>query len=128
MALDGTYGFVYSGANGLGVGLFTLKGEEFRGVDFGGGRYRGSAHENPDGTIDIDISFDVKPGMQLVQGTAEQEVTYRRSIKQTLPRGFGDGAPLTIISPPGTLYVMIKQVPDEWKPGVDLGISVRIGQ
>jgi hypothetical protein len=41
--IDGTYGFVYSGVNGLGVGIFTVLGERFEGVDFVGGRYTGTA-------------------------------------------------------------------------------------
>jgi hypothetical protein len=41
--IDGTYGFVYSGVNGLGVGIFTVLGERFEGVDFVGGRYIGTA-------------------------------------------------------------------------------------
>jgi hypothetical protein len=72
--IDGTYAFVYSGVNGLGVGIFTVLGEKFEGVDFVGGRYTGTARENRDGTISISIDFDIKPGMDLVQGTSPQEV------------------------------------------------------
>jgi hypothetical protein len=31
VSIEGTYGFVYSGANGLGVGIFTITGETFEG-------------------------------------------------------------------------------------------------
>jgi hypothetical protein len=63
MAIEGTYGFVYSGVNGLGLGIFTVLAEKFEGVDFVGGRYTGIARENRDGTISLSIDFDVKPGM-----------------------------------------------------------------
>ena len=43
--IDGTYGFVYSGLNGLGFGVFTILGEKFEGVDFVGNRYTGTARE-----------------------------------------------------------------------------------
>lgn len=49
--IDGTYAFVYSGVNGLGVGIFTVLGEKFEGVDFVGARYTGTAREKSDGTI-----------------------------------------------------------------------------
>jgi len=42
MSIDGTYAFVYSGVNGLGVGIFTVAAEKFEGVDFVGGRYTGT--------------------------------------------------------------------------------------
>jgi hypothetical protein len=34
--IEGTYGFVYCGINGLGMGVFTIKEEQFLGVDSGG--------------------------------------------------------------------------------------------
>jgi hypothetical protein len=128
MSIDGAYGFVYSGANGIGIGMFTINGEKFRGVDFAGGQYDGTAKENLDGSISLDIEFEVKPGMMLVQGTSPQEVSYRRSIKQTVPLKFSDGEPLVLSSPPGTLYVMVKQIPDDWARAVDEGVTVKIGR
>jgi hypothetical protein len=73
MAIDGTYGFVYCGVNGLGLGVFTVADGVFRGRDYGGGTYEGSAREIADGTIDLALSFEVRPGMFLVQGTAAQD-------------------------------------------------------
>jgi hypothetical protein len=31
--IEGTYGFVYCSDNGFGMGVFTIKGEQFIGVD-----------------------------------------------------------------------------------------------
>jgi hypothetical protein len=31
--IDGTYGFVYCSTEGLGIGVFTVRGEHFLGVD-----------------------------------------------------------------------------------------------
>jgi len=108
--IDGTYGFVYSGVNGLGVGVFTILGEKFEGVDFVGGRYTGTAHKNSDGTISISIDFDVKPGIALVQGTAAQQLPYRRHIEHEMPAGFGNGRPVEMPVPPGSVTVMVKRV------------------
>jgi hypothetical protein len=115
MAIEGTYGFVYGGANGLGVAFFTVEGERLRGIDYVGGRYDGTARENPDGTILIAIEFDVLPGMVLVQGTP------------TMPPGFGDGRPVELASPPGGVTFMIKRVPDEASRAISECIYVSIG-
>ena len=125
--IDGTYSFVYSGVNGLGVGIFTVLGEKFEGVDFVGGRYSGSARENDDGTISISIDFDVKPGMALVQGTTRQDIPHRRHIEHKMPAGFGNGIPIEICSPPGLVTVMVKRVPDEYARALSEGLSVSIG-
>jgi hypothetical protein len=127
MAIEGTYGFVYGGANGLGVGFFTVEGERLRGIDYVGGRYDGTARENPDGTILIAIEFDVLPGMVLVQGTPPQELPYRRKIEQTMPQGFGDGRPVELATPPGGVTFMIKRVPDEASRAISECIYVSIG-
>lgn len=127
MAIDGTYGFVYSGVNGLGVGVFTVVGEKFEGIDFADGRYNGTAHENDDGTISIVIDFDVKPGMGLVQGTSPQELPHRRHIEHRMQPGFGDGKPEVIPSPPGVVTVMVKRVPDDYARALTEGLSLSIG-
>ena len=49
MSIEGNYVFVYLGANRLGVGFFTVKGEQFHGTDYDGGQLphsRGAAEEN----------------------------------------------------------------------------------
>ena len=125
--IDGTYGFVYSGVNGLGVGIFTVLGEKFEGVDHVGGRYTGTARENAGGTISIAIDFDVKPGMELVQGTAPQDLPHRRHIEHEMPAGFGNGRPVEISASPGSVTVMVKRVPDDWARAVSEGVSVSIG-
>jgi hypothetical protein len=125
--IDGTYGFVYSGVNGLGAGIFTVLDEKFEGVDHVGGRYTGTARENRDGTISISIDFDVKPGMELVQGTAPQDLPHRRHIEHEMPAGFGNGRPVEISASPGSVTVMVKRVPDDWARAVSEGVSVSIG-
>jgi hypothetical protein len=80
MSTDGTYGFVYCGAISIGLGVFTVANGVVRGSDYGGGRYDGAAQENADGTIDLTLSFEVAPGMILVQGTAAQDIPHTRQI------------------------------------------------
>ena len=125
--IDGTYSFVYSGVNGLGVGIFTVLGEKFEGVDYVGGRYSGTARENDDGTISGVIDFDVKPGMILVQETARQDIPHRRHIEHKMPAGFGNGRPVEIPTPPGSVTVMVKRVPDDYARALSEGFSVSIG-
>jgi hypothetical protein len=71
--------------------------------------------ENAGGTISIAIDFDVKPGMILVQGTAPQDIPHRRHIEHEMPAGFGNGTPVEIPSPPGSVTVMVKRVIG-WRP------------
>jgi hypothetical protein len=89
-----------------------------------GGRYTGTAREKSDGTISISIDFDVKPGMVLVQGIASQ---HRRHTEHDMPVGFGNGEPVKIPFPPGSVTVMVKRVPDDWARALSEGISVSIG-
>jgi hypothetical protein len=42
MASNGTYGVVYCGADGLGVGVFNVKDGVIVGADYAGGRYHGT--------------------------------------------------------------------------------------
>src|SRR3954452_12407775 len=84
MAITGTYGFVYCGANGLGVGLFVIdKDGRLVGSDYVGAKYEGTASESSDGTINVDISFDVPPGVILVQGTSPQDLPHKRQVVHT---------------------------------------------
>ena len=50
MAIDGTYGFVYCGAIGMGFGVFTVAEGQVKGRDYAGGKYSGTAKEGPDGS------------------------------------------------------------------------------
>ncbi|MGZ5233981.1 MAG: hypothetical protein ACXWC3_28555 [Burkholderiales bacterium] len=86
MAVEGTYGFVYCGTNGLGICVFTVAGGGMlRGVDDAGVKYTGAADEKRDGTIAVTISSEVPPGVKLVQGTAPQDIPYVRTITTVFP-------------------------------------------
>jgi hypothetical protein len=112
MVINGTYGFVYCGVNGLGVGLFVIDNERLVGSDYTRAKYEGTATANADGSISINISFDVPPGVIL--GTAPQDLPHRRQVVHTFPPEFGDGAPQNVNSPPGTVTLMIKRVEDSF--------------
>jgi hypothetical protein len=109
MGIDGTYGFVYCGAEDIGIGAFTVKEGNVTGRDFGGGVYHGTAIENLDGTIYLRLSFDVPAGVILVQGTAAQDIPYTKIIEGTYPALFGDGTPVDASNPP--VKVMVKRLP-----------------
>ena len=118
MSIEGNYVFVYLGANRLGIGFFTVKGEQFHGTDYDGGRYDGTARENADGSISLDIEVDEKPATTLVKGTAAQEVPHRRKIRATMPPNFGDGSPQELPSPPGKLTVMVMRATENFAQAV----------
>jgi hypothetical protein len=44
MGIDGTYGFVYCGAEDIGIGAFTVTGSSVTGRDFAGGTYVVNGH------------------------------------------------------------------------------------
>lgn len=109
MSIDGTYGFVYCGAEDIGIGVFTVKSGAVVGRDIGGATYSGAAVENADGSISMKLAFDVPAGVTLVQGTSPQELPYTKIIEETYPPLFGDGKPVEASSPPVT--VMVKRLP-----------------
>jgi hypothetical protein len=75
------------------------------------------------GEITLDLTFEVPPGVGLVQGTAPQDVSQSRRITQTLPPAFGDGSPVEFDTPPGIVTAMIKRVPDYFEPAAVLKIQ-----
>jgi hypothetical protein len=109
MGIDGTYGFVYCGAEDVGIGVFTVTGSSVTGRDFAGGSYVGTATENTDGTIDLKLSFHVPAGVGLVQGTAPQALPYTKAVEGKYPPLFGDGEPVEASMPP--VKIMVKKLP-----------------
>ena len=55
MGIDGTYGFVYCGNRGLGIGVFSINGDRIEGRDFAGSSYEGTAVQDGDGNIVLDV-------------------------------------------------------------------------
>jgi hypothetical protein len=111
--IEGTYGFVYCSNNGFGMGVFTIKGEQFIGVDSGGVNYDGTAKEQEDGSIMLDVQL-VPPELETAQIRASQDLRRTRHFVTTLPPAFGNGNPQVISSVPGNVTVMIRQVRDDF--------------
>jgi hypothetical protein len=128
MAIDGTYGFVYCGSSGLGVGVFCVRGDRFEGLDYAGGRYEGTAVEDQHGNIHLRLTFEGPAGMVPVPGTMPQDARLRRELRQIWPREFGNGRPIDIISRSTTVTVMVKRIPDEFAPAATQGLSVQIAR
>jgi hypothetical protein len=128
MAIDGTYGFVYCGSSGLGVGVFCVCGERFEGLDYAGGRYEGTAVEDQHGNIHLRLTFEGPAGMVPVPGTTPQDAPLRRELRQIWPREFGNGRPIDIISRSRTVTVMVKKIPDEFAVAATQGLSVQIAR
>jgi hypothetical protein len=108
MAIDGTYGFVYCGYIGMGIGAFSVSNARLEGRDWDGVRYTGTAVETQDGNILVDLSQEVP------QGIPPQDVPFRLEIKQKMPPLFGDGQPVEVIAQRGTVTVMVKRIPEDF--------------
>ena len=112
MGIDGTYGFVYCGNRGVGMGVFTITGTQVEGRDFVGSGYSGTAVEDGDGNIVLDVQMQIPANVALVQGTAPQDLPHTRQISWTFPPVFGDGEP-QMVEFVGPVTVMVKRIPDE---------------
>jgi hypothetical protein len=112
MGIDGTYGLVYCGNRGLGMGVFSINNDQIEGRDFAGSTYKGTAVQDGDGNIVLDVQMQVPAGVILVQGTAPQDLAHARQISWTFPPAFGDGEP-QMVEFVGPVTVMVKRVPDE---------------
>jgi hypothetical protein len=129
MSLDGTYGFVYCGSTGLGIGAFVVNDIKVVGCDYSGGRYSGSLTEDTAGNLLLDVTFVVAAGTTVVQGAAAQDIPYARPLKHTFPPGgFGDGTPQKIGVPPGEVTVMVKRIPDEFAVAAIDGFTLEIAR
>ena len=113
MSIDGTYGFVYCGNSGLGIGVLSISGDQIEGHDFAGSSYKGTAVQDGDGNIVLDLQMQIPAGVILVQGTAPQDLPHTRQISWTFPPAFGDGEPQMVGFGPGPVTVMVKRIPDE---------------
>src|SRR5262245_38628769 len=67
MGIDGTYGFVYCGNRGLGIGVFLIEGQRIEGRDFAGGVYKGTAAKDGKGNIEIDVRMHVSAGVETAE-------------------------------------------------------------
>jgi hypothetical protein len=111
MSIDGTYGFVYCGNRGLGIGVFLVEGQRIEGRDFAGGRYMGAAVQDGKGNIQLDVQMQVPAG-GVAQGTASQDLPHTRHIHWTFPPAFGDGEP-QMVEFAGPVTVMVKRIPEK---------------
>jgi hypothetical protein len=112
MGIDGTYGFVYCGNRGFGIGVFSINGGHIEGRDFAGSSYKGTAVQDGGGNIVLDVQMLVPSGVVLAQGNAPQGLSHRREISWTFPPAFGDGEP-QMVEFAGPVMVMVKRIPDE---------------
>jgi hypothetical protein len=125
--MNGTYGFVYSGAIGVGIGVFVVADSHLSGSDYAGGKYEGTVSVDPaTGNITATFTLFAPGGMLLVQGTTPLPFdSMRGPIAAKMPPEFGDGNPVELDIPPGKIIVMVKRVPDEWARAAN-GFSLSI--
>jgi hypothetical protein len=107
--IDGTYGFVYCSTEGLGIGVFTVRGETFLDVDATGVQYNGIAAERDDGSIAVEVTLAAPPMSAVVEGA---EIVSSRRIEAVFPAAFGDGEPQIVAASPVTIKIMVKRLRD----------------
>ncbi|HUK07672.1 MAG TPA: hypothetical protein VLX09_07375 [Stellaceae bacterium] len=76
---DGTWGFVYCGFEGVGIGVVDVKNGRFRGRDIANGIYEGTITEGANGQWRLDFDMHQPPGAILVQGTSPSPFAMTRS-------------------------------------------------
>jgi hypothetical protein len=117
--IAGVYSFVYCGAQDVGIGHFTLHQDgRFFGVDIGGVMYEATAQENDAGWITLDLTLTIPVDTSLVMGTSPQDTPHTRRVHAYLPPAFGDGYPQQMEAAPGIITIMVKRVPDHYRPVV----------
>jgi hypothetical protein len=109
--IDGTYGFVYCSTEGLGIGVFTVRGETFVGVDATGVQYNGTVAERDDGSIAVEVTLAAPPMSAVVEGA---EIVSSRRIEAIFPAAFGDGEPQMVAASPVTIKIMVKRIRDNF--------------
>jgi hypothetical protein len=126
-SMNGTYGFVYSGAVGVGMGVFSIKDDVITGADVAGGRYHGHVTDNQE-TRGFNVLFDmfIPAGTFLVQNASPQEMDLTKTqISLQLEPDFDNGEPVKVFVPPGNVTLMIKRLPDEYSIYAE-GISMTV--
>jgi|SRR5690242_2947391 hypothetical protein len=115
MAIDGTWGFVYWGEAGVGIGAFVVeKDGKLRGSD-GNIKYSGTAVENASSQkVHLSVDMEIPAGIALVGGAGASEFVHKRHVELDLPPRFGELAPQDASALPGRTGIVFKQVPSEW--------------
>ena len=113
--MNGTYGFVYSGFIGVGIGVFTIRASVLTGADGAGGKYDGRVVNDPTtGGLIVDFDMFVPAGTFLVQGTSPLDFnSTRNNLSISWPSNFADGVPIEVYIPPGPVTLMIRRISDE---------------
>jgi hypothetical protein len=119
LSADGTYGFVYCGAIGLGIGVFTVRSGAVVGRDFSGASYHGTANDQPDGSIELSIATIRS---DIAQDMSSQEA-HRRELVHRYPPVFGEGKPIEVGMGPRAITIMIKRINDVFASAAVDGIS-----
>jgi hypothetical protein len=124
--MSSTYGFVYSGFVGVGLGIFRVTDSQLVGCDLGGVIYQGTfIKDEATGEMVLSVDQTVPPGVFLVQGTSPLDMTHTRKILGRLPATFDDGKPMELHTDIGSVTLMIRRIPDEWAPYAD-GVNMQI--
>jgi hypothetical protein len=110
---NGTYGFIYCGFTGVGIGALTVNDGVLTGSD-GGNKYTGKASvDSATGEIVLDFEQHTPAGVSLVQGVMPLPWPSLRPRVIRLPANF-DGKPIDHPLPPGHVTITFKRVPDEY--------------
>ena len=108
----GTYAFVYCGRDHVGYGFFNLaENGNIGGGDIGGVLYNGTAREEDNGWIFLELTLTVPEPDKFESTRAIQDPSVDSSLKVRLPPDFGDGYPQQIPVADGVVTIMIRPQP-----------------
>ena len=110
----------------LGLAVIKVTDGQVFGHDFVGSKFTGTAVEDDYGSIDFDVTMEVKPGVWLMQGTGPQELPHSRRLKHKFPLDFGEGKPQYIFLPPGMVTLMVKGGVDQFSDAATHGFEFRL--
>jgi hypothetical protein len=114
MSIDGTWGFIYWGDAGLGIGVIVIRGRNLIGSD-NWVTYCGTVDEDPaSGELVVQVDMDIPAGVWLVGGAGAMDVPSKRSQSFRLPARLGDSTPIEVPIRPGKTMAVFRPVPEEW--------------
>jgi hypothetical protein len=74
VSIEGVFAIAYGGNIGLGLAVIKVTDGQVFGHDFVGSKFTGTAVEDVYGSIDFDVTMEVKPGVWLVAGNGAPRV------------------------------------------------------
>jgi hypothetical protein len=116
MMIDGTYGFVFAGALGIGIGVFRVTNGQLIGSDSSGCDYRGTVTEDAsDHRLSIKLDqFAPNHVRAAYSRRFSREKTIRSALDFSIGPNFEDGRPFPLETSTDVVTVIIRRISDKY--------------